>query len=312
MFNNVTNNPPPSSTSTPANLNIPNPRDPPGFGIIIDLSPTHSFPPEKVHLAAITVLYDWASRGYTHKIPYGPTRYSMQTYDIVVNFRSLALGPAPSHRQLETRYLIFGFLHLIDKMRKVDRYCVGVASVLAFREPVGLLRLDVPGRSRGDSVPQLDGTLNDGDDGGNDVKNSTALSARRRIVDPKDPHFAITYEITGESMTWVDFLSGILFAIATAAQYDDEVCEGTHCIAGINAQRTAVYIINGIRSTRSIYILSFENVRRGLVLLATRMYSAGVCGEVEVGFEMDGDVYGGGRIMLNDYREDGGGVDDEV
>ncbi|KAI4259578.1 MAG: hypothetical protein L6R42_004506 [Xanthoria sp. 1 TBL-2021] len=270
--------------------------DPPGFSILIDLSTTRCFPPEKVLLAAITVIYDWAFQGYTHILKSGTVRYTLQTYDIALSFRSLAL--APPHRQLEIRYLIFGLLHLIDKMRKVGKYCVSTASMLAFREPVGFIRLDIPRHGAGQNTIKLDnGTVTTVVD--NDTGNKTVqLTVRTRIVDPKDPHFAISYELKGESMTWVDFLSGVLYALASAAQGDDEVCES---MAGFNAQRTAVYMINGIRPTKSMYVLTYENVRRGLLLLATRLYGAGVCGEVEFSFEFLGDVLGGGRVVLNDF-----------
>ncbi|KAL8755010.1 MAG: hypothetical protein Q9199_003940 [Rusavskia elegans] len=291
-----------SNILLPPNTTSPNPQDPPGFSILIDLSTTHCFPPEKVHLAAITVIYDWAFQGYTHVIKSGPTRYTLQTYDIALSFRSIAL--APPHRQLEIRYLIFGLLHLIDKMRKVGKYCVSTASMLAFREPVGFIRLDMPPRGINPNNIKLDNesvtTVTDIDTS-NKIANE--LTTRTRIVDPKDPHFAMTYELKGESMTWVDFLSGVLYALASAAQGDDEACES---MAGFNAQRTAVYMVNGIRPTKSMYMLTYENVRRGLLLLATRMYSAGVCGEVEFSFEFLGDVLGGGRVVLNDF--DGGVV----
>lgn len=189
-------------------------------------------------------------------------------------------------------------------MRKVGKYCVSTASMLAFRGPVGFIRLDIPRRGIDPNNIKLDNeTVTTVGDNDTSKKNANELTTRTRIVDPKDPHFAITYELKGESMTWVDFLSGVLYALASAAQGDDETCES---MAGFNAQRTAVYMINGIRPTKSMYILTYENVRRGLLLLATRMYSAGVCGEVEFSFEFLGDVLGGGRVVLNDF--DGGVV----
>ncbi|KAI4265558.1 MAG: hypothetical protein L6R38_009327, partial [Xanthoria sp. 2 TBL-2021] len=142
-------------------------------------------------------------------------------------------------------------------MRKVGKYCVSTASMLAFREPVGFIRLDIPRRGIDPNTIKLDNETVTAVVGNNTSnKNAQGLTTRTRIVDPKDPHFAITYELKGDSMTWVDFLSGVLYAMASAAQGDDETCES---MAGFNAQRTAMYMINGIRPTKSMYMLTYEN-----------------------------------------------------
>lgn len=136
-----------------------------------------------------------------------------------------------------------------------------------------------------------------------DIVRSTTggLGERVKVVDPYDPNFAISYELFRDPMSCVDMLSGVLYAIATAAQGDNKPCQD---LAGFNEQRTAVYMIYGRRKTESGNMLNYENVRRGLVLLAARMYGdpeGFVCGEVEFSFEFKEEVLGGGRIVLNDF-----------
>lgn len=271
------------------------PRDPPGFSIIIDLDTTRTFRPGKVYLAALTIVQDWAYEGWNHFISSGSPRSSLESYGIVLSFRSIATRS--QRYQLQMKYLIIGMLHLIDQMTKVDKFCVSTASVLAFREPVGFIRLGKPRTVDQTNASSMDVVVTK-DDTANDTQ-SQNLTATTRIVDPKDADFAIEYEVKGDAMSCIDLLSAALWAMATAAQAgNDEYCQD---LGGFNEKQNVVYRIHGKRPTVSGYILTYRDVRRGLFLLPQRLYGERACGEVQFDFEYRGDILGSGSIDLSDF-----------
>lgn len=189
-------------------------------------------------------------------------------------------------------------LHLIDEMRKQGRYCEGTVGTLMERVPTGFIEMaHRPGRRVVGGDPVNNDTVPATIPGNVPSSKPQSLSARQRIVDPKDKNFVIKYERHGDAMSCVDFLSTALFAMATAAQgRNDEFCED---LAGFNEQRTGMYQLHGLDEARPR--LTYENVRRAMLLLPARLFRDQACGEVNYSFEYGGSVIGGGFIRLNDY-----------
>ncbi|KAL8708746.1 MAG: hypothetical protein Q9220_006388 [cf. Caloplaca sp. 1 TL-2023] len=270
------------------------PKDPPGFGILIDLDTNHCFETEKVYLAAITMIHDWADKGWDYTFKSGPTRYVKEIYGISLSFRSLAL-PAQRY-QLQEKHMIIGMLHLIDQMTKVKKFCVSTASVLTYRQPVGFLRLAVPGTPIARNSSDVGQAITE--DVPSRIKNRD-LQTSGRAVDPQDPDFAVAYQRIGDPLSCVEILSASLYAMATAAQGDgDNYCS---MLGGFNEQRTVVWRILGRRPTVSGYLLSYDSVRTGLMILSAQLYRTGFSGEVGFQFEYKGDNLGGGSITLSDF-----------
>ena len=98
-----------------------------------------------------------------------------------------------------------------------------------------------------------------------------------------------------------DFLSAVLYAVATAAQAsNDEYCRD---LGGFNEKRTVVYRIRGKRSRDSRYQLEYEDVRKGLVLLSAAVHQDGALGETNFEFQYRGEDLGSGRIELSDFTD---------
>lgn len=189
-------------------------------------------------------------------------------------------------------------LHLIDQMTKVKHFCVSSSTALSYRNPVGHVELFasrvVSQNNSLDNVP---------------ASKNISLSATRlqdvsvsgRIVDPGDHDFIIFYHSRGDSLSATDFLSAVLYAVATAAQAsNDQYCRD---LGGLNEKRTVVYRIHGRRSTDMRYELNYEDVRRGLMLLSAAVYQAGALGEMDFRFQYAGEDLGGGRIDRSDFTD---------
>ena len=189
-------------------------------------------------------------------------------------------------------------LHLIDQMTRVTQFCVSTSTPLSYRNPIGHVELfasRVVGQNS--ALKKLP------------VLRNTSLSDTRlervtvpgRIVDPEDHDFVIFYQRKGDPMGPSDFLSAVLYAVATAAQAsNDEYCRD---LGGFNEKRTVVYRIRGKRSRDSRYQLEYRDVRRGLMLLSAAVYQDGALGETDFGFQYQGEDLGGGRIELSDFTD---------
>ncbi|KAL8827152.1 MAG: hypothetical protein Q9170_007130 [Blastenia crenularia] len=257
------------------------PNDPPGFTVLVNLDDTpRLLTTEKVYLAAIAVVADWASEGWDYAFPARGPRASKASYGVEVSYKSIAY---PQKRyQLQVKYLVLGMLHLINQMTKVEKFCRGTAYVVMREEPMGYVELRVSG-----DPPRTNDVLEEN------------LTATGRIIDPTDSAFTIKYDVNGEPMSCVDLLSTTLYAVATAAQGgSDEYCQD---LAGFNEKRSVVFQILGIRPTVSMQLLGYGLARRGLNLLARKLYHENACGEVKFSFYYHGDVLGGGSIRLSDF-----------
>lgn len=191
-------------------------------------------------------------------------------------------------------YLILGMLDLINEMTRHE-FCVSTALITMYRQPTGLIRFLAAGRNDFGTPEEEPVTEN----ATLHTVQSQNLTAPRRIVDPQDPDSAILYERKGKVMSSVDFLSTVLYAVATAAQDDNgEYCED---LAGFNEQRSVVYRIRGLEHTVSGYLLTYGIVRTGLKLLSKAVYRERTSGEMHISFEYRGDVLGHGHIDLSDF-----------
>ena len=197
---------------------------------------------------------------------------------------------------MQTKYLILGMLHLIDQMTKRKIFCVSTASVVMHETPIGHIEVFTTG-ARSQGLPSMQDAS---------VKNTTLRDARsriltspRKITDPGDSDYAIMYERKAVPMSPVNFLSTVLYAMATAAQGGNE----EHCgdLAGFNEKRSTVFRVHGIRPTMSRNRLTYEKVRRGLRLLTAAMYDEGAIGEVHFQILYQEELLGGGSIELSDY-----------
>ncbi|KAL8746023.1 MAG: hypothetical protein Q9184_007800, partial [Pyrenodesmia sp. 2 TL-2023] len=275
------------------------PKDPQGFAILVDLNATQPILADRIYLIALIAVADWAHEGWKHIWPSRVPKQTLELYGVALSFRSIAL-PRQKH-QLRTSYLILGLLHLIDQMTKrKEGFCASTVSTLMEKVPTGFIRLALPTTpglgqswfmSEGNSTGKNDGSWRKPAALGNSLTNT------KRVIDPKDEDFAIVYEIKGTRMLCVDLLSAALYAMATAAQGDNgEFCQD---LAGFNQQSTVVYRVNGKQPTESMHLLSYGQVRRGLVLLIPKMYGEGTCGEVKFTFEYGGDILGAGSFELS-------------
>lgn len=166
-----------------------------------------------------------------------------------------------------------------------------------YTEPTGIIHLHVPaaheqGNAIGNNTAIRNSTL-----GTPQIRD---LTPSTRIVDPTDSDFDVTYQRNGDAMPCVDLLGTALYAIATAAQADnDEYCR---YLGGWNEERAAVYQIHGRRPTEPGFLLSYGLVR-GLNLLSARLYDRNACGKVDFSLVYKADVLGGGMIRLNDFAD---------
>lgn len=281
----------------PSRTHLIFPKDPPGFAVLVDLDTTQLLSIEKIYLIAIAVVHDWAFVGWDHFISSHSARATKAFRGLTVAWRSIAY---PTQRyQLQIKHLILGMLHLIDQMTKAKYFCVSTYSVLLHRQGIGHIELLATGavashnRSSSDENLSLKSVFLPTPTG------LRSLIAPRRIVDPEDSDFVIFYERKSEPMSHPDFLSTILYAIATAAQgSNNEYCQD---LGGFNEKRNVVYRIHGKRPTDSGYLLTDGMVMRGLRLLSTGVYDSGASAEVRFRFEYRGDVLGGGAIELSDF-----------
>ena len=272
------------------------PRDPPGFGVHVYLHIVRPLNTEKVYLAAIAVIHDWAFEGWNAFIPSRSTRFTKTTYGITISWRSIAY--ARERDQLQMKHLILGMLHLIERMTEQHIFCVSTSSVQLYMQGVGHIEL----------LPSETLARNNISDENLAALHSTSLRApraqnltsKKTIVDPADSDFAILYERNGEVISFVDFLSAVLYAMTTAAQAsNDQQCRD---LAGFNMKRNVVYRINGSRrNTDESPPLTYGSVRRGLQLLSAAVYDEAIAGEVRFQFLYQGEVLGVGNIELSDF-----------
>lgn len=272
------------------------PKDPPGYGVLVDLDIVHALNTERIYVAAIAMVHDWAFEGWNHVVSSRSTRSTKTSYGLTIAWRSLAY--ARERDQLQIKHLVLGMLHLIDQMTKEDAFCVSTSSVLLYKQPVGHIELypseTLAGSNASDDTLATRNTALR-------VAPAQGLNFQRKVVDPADSDFTILYERRGDAMSFVDFLSTILYAMATAAQASNT----EHCtdLAGFNQKRTVVYRINGRRATDWGLPLTYESVRRGLQLLSAAIYDEAASGEVWFQFLYRGDVLGRGNIELSDFAE---------
>ena len=270
------------------------PKDPPGFGVLVHLDEVHTLNTERIYVAAIAMVHDWAFQGWNRFFPSRSVRFTKTSDGLTIAWRSVAY--VRERNQLQTKHLILGMLHLIDQMTKHQAFCVSTSSVLLYRQPVGHIEL-LPSESFSRTNTSHE-TL---------AMHNISLHAaqapnpgfERKIVDPADSDFAILYERKGDMMSFVDFMSTVLYAMATAAQASStDPCRD---IAGFNQKRSVVYRIHGKRTTDWSHPLTYQFVRRGLRLLSRAIYDEGDSGEVWFQFLFQGDVLGSGNIVLSDF-----------
>ncbi|KAL8711019.1 MAG: hypothetical protein Q9220_004399 [cf. Caloplaca sp. 1 TL-2023] len=264
------------------------PKDPPGFSVLIDLDDSSRiFLPEHVYLIAIAVVTEWAFEGWNEVIPARTTRPLTRSHGLFVRAGSIA--HPEWDKQLIPGYLILGMLHLIDQMIKVRKFSQGLAYVFMGKDGLGYMDLRALQPSQTNGLLTKIAAVND-------TKIDELNAATSMIVDPQDSSFAVTYEVETSALTCVDLLSTILYAIATAAQGEsDEFCQH---LGGLNEKQSAFFQINGRRPTPSMHLLNYYAVMRGLSMLAPTLYDKGTCGEMHFSFLYNGDVLGGGVIEL--------------
>ncbi|KAL8789555.1 MAG: hypothetical protein Q9195_006782 [Heterodermia aff. obscurata] len=271
------------------------PKDPPGYGVLVYLDVAHILGTERIYVVAIAVIHAWAFEGWNHVVPSRSTRFTKASCGIEIAWRSIAY--ARQRDQLRMQHLILGLLHLIDQMTKRHAFCASTSSILMHKQPLGHIEL-LPSQTLSGSnasAPRLP------------IHNTSLKvfaqaqnpTAQRQIVDPADPDFAIRYGRRGDGLSLVDFLSTVLYAMATAAQASNT--ERCGDLAGFNPKRSAVYRISGRRTTDWSHPLTYELVRRGLGLLSVAIYEEAASGEVWFQFLYRGDVVGSGNIDLSDF-----------
>ena len=241
------------------------------------------------------MVHDWALEGWNHLVSGRPVRrFTKTSYGITIAWRSIAY---PREReQLQIRHLVLGMLHLIDQMTKENTFCVSTSSVLLYKQPAGHIELLPSETLLRSGAPNDTAAMHNTSQR---IAQARSPNFQRKIVDPADSDFAILYERKGDVMSFVDFLSAVLYAVATAAQASNtEYCRD---LAGFNEKRSVVYRINGRRTTDWSHHLTYELVRRGLQLLSTAMYDEAASGEVRFQFLYQGDVLGAGNIDLSDF-----------
>ena len=175
---------------------------------------------------------------------------------------------------------------------------MSTSTALSYRNPIGHVELFAPRvvgqNSALDNLPALRNVSLCG-------TRLQIVTVPGRIVDPEDHEFVIFYQRNGDPMGPSEFLSAVLYAVATAAQAsNDEYCRD---LSGFNEKRTVVYRIHGRRSRDSRYQLEYRDVRRGLMLLSAAVYQDGALGETDFGFQYQGEDLGGGRVELSDFTD---------
>ena len=276
------------------------PDDPPGFGVIVSLDIVHILNTERIYVAAIAIIHDWAFEGWNRFVPSRSTRSTKTFYGVMIAWRSIAY--ARQRDQLQIKHLILGMLHLIDQMTKERTFCVSTSSVLLYKQPIGHIGLLPPETLYRSSASNKTSAIHHTSV---HIAQAQSLHFQRKIVDPTESDFAILYERKGDDMSFVDFLSTVLYAIATAAQASNT----EHCIdlAGFNKKRSVVYRINGRRTTEWGHPLTYELVRRGLRLLSAAIYDEAASGEVWFQFLYQENIVGSGSIDLSDFARSAAG-----
>lgn len=199
-------------------------------------------------------------------------------------------------------------------MTKVGEFCEAYASVTMYKVPVGHIEILVPQK-------KVRGSLGTTNDKGKEVENFVAMKSKnatsgeypaqiilgtpKKIIDPQDHNFAIIYTRKGDPISPAKFLTTVLYAMATAAQADnDQYCRD---FAGFNDKQSMMYRIRGIRTRESRYGFTYEDVRKGLNLLASAVYDEGIVGEVFFEFRYQRELLGSGSIRKSDFG-DGVGI----
>ena len=279
--------------------------------MLIGLDISHRLDPQKTYLAAIDVIHDWALSGWNHVIPSSSALESKVTRGITTTWMSVAEPDQPN--QLQIRYLVLGMLHVISQMTSSVLFCESYAHVSIHGVPTGRIEVLVRGKKPGGGRGKFDEVQEKEEEEGEDVvamkndntlKNSSAQSIPdppKKIVDPKDHDFVILYTLRGDAISPVKFLGTVLYAMANAAQADSaKRCED---FAGFDEKHSMVYRIRGIRTIESRYELTYEDVRKGLKLLASAVYDEGLMEDVYFEFRYEGELLGSGQIERSDFAD---------
>ena len=142
-------------------------------------------------------------------------------------FVSESMVPSAQDRQLQVKYLVLAMLHLMARMAQTGLWSKSVAVGLMDNKPIGFVKLRYPPAAARDGVSvarkrrgaaTVDGVRPSSFD--NDTQPPT-LGASKRLIDPRDHDFVIEYEVKERRLPCVELLSTALYAIATAAQSDE-------------------------------------------------------------------------------------------
>lgn len=209
-------------------------------------------------------------------------------------------------RQLQVKYLVLAMIHLMAQMAQKRMWSKSVAAALMYQKPIGFVKLGRPSAARNGisiSKKRRDAATIGIHLSSHDTETQPlALGASKWFKDPKDHDFVIEYQTKDQRLLCVDFLSTVLYAIATAAQgSEDDYCRD---LGGWNEKRTAIYRIHGLPPGPSTTTLTYGIVRRGLSLLSSTLYDQRSCErEVTWRFSYRERVVGYGSISASDSTD---------
>ena len=263
----------------------------PGFDARLRIAPRYVIKPEDTYVCAIEFTYYLASSGWETVVPSGHEAYSMEVNGLRVAFGSLA--QSGDQYQLQNKHLVLGLLEAVNTLASRQSFCNTRAALYMYNKPVGQLaigRLINPISTRLKHASVVRNVINANTPSQN-------LTVERRIVDPDDPDFVISYEMLEDPIPCQALLNAALNALAnTAPVRSDHIFTdfGSTSSAG---DVTCMISRNPPGTTR--LLLTYNHVRTALALLPAKLYSDDICGEVKFDLIYGGEELGGGTFFLS-------------
>ena len=244
---------------------------------------------EDAYLTSIGLMYALAAApGWDGTVPPEQTLVSKDVNGVFVGFQSL-VGVGDRY-QLQFKHVIVALLETLNALEVRNRFCFTQTTMYLYGKTIGDMAIGRQPDAYGVNVTMGNlGPISN-------ITQSENPTEGGQIVDPEDPDFVISYEMTGDSIPCQTLLNAALNGMANSAVFANHDRCGD--FGGFSRSGTVAYTIRGSQPGVSGSVLSYIMVRTVLDLLPKRLYQTRNCREVGFDLIHSGEKLGVGSFFL--------------
>ncbi|KAI4231683.1 MAG: hypothetical protein L6R40_007657 [Gallowayella cf. fulva] len=292
------------------------PDAPPGFDMRIFIDQVRDYDPVDFYISAVDEMYTLTDRSYEQVIHMG---HSEVVRGVQFSYYEQAHHPI----SMQNKHIVLGILVGISTMAKQQDFSTAFVELRFDKKIFGLVRIGtIQNRGLGNgrkinniaataAGPAKELSMTTANLKGNPALRDPATARKQydaaslnytsSMTDPLDRNLTFDYGRYGEAMECQTLFGAALDALATSAQHDGNALTDT--FMGTDWSNRVVYQAFSLTSAHGDLLLTYELIRRVMVLVPRRIFDEESCGETSFRIVHHGVRMGTGRFWLPDFPE---------